>query len=176
MRRRVSCVGGLRAAARTEVKMISLASAPMRSATRLRASSTASSLCQPYRCVRLCGLPNCSTKNGSMASRTRGSTGVVACGASSRQARRRGPTRAGTPRRWRRLQAPGERACMSRYSGLPLIDTPFISTGRGSSSAGATSGAAEKPRAAPCKACTLAPPACDSGRASDVCASRSVAT
>jgi hypothetical protein len=66
--------------ARAEVNMISLASAPMRSATCLRAPSTASSLCQPYRCVRLCGLPYCSTKKGSMASSTRGSTGVVACG------------------------------------------------------------------------------------------------
>ena len=64
-------------AARAEVKIISLASAPMRSATCLRANSTASSLCQPYKCVLLCGLPNCSTKKGSMASKTRGSTGVV---------------------------------------------------------------------------------------------------
>ena len=167
---------GARVATRTDVKMISLASAPMRSATRLRARSTASSLCQPYRCVRLCGLPNCSTKNGSMASRTRGSTGVVAYSADSSQARRRWRALAVAPSRWRREQAPAVRACMSRYNGLPVMDTPFISTGRGSSSAGATSGAAEKPRATPCAACTYAPLACDSRRASDACTPRFAAT
>ena len=41
--------------------------------------STTPSDSQPYMCVRLCGFPYCSTKWGIMASRTRGSIGVVAC-------------------------------------------------------------------------------------------------
>lgn len=45
----------------------------------VRASSTAASASHPYACVRECGLPYWSVKYGSIASRTRGSTGVVAC-------------------------------------------------------------------------------------------------
>ena len=62
-----------------DVKMISLGLAPMMDATSARASSMESSASQPYMCVRLCGFPYCSTKWGIMASRTRGSIGVVAC-------------------------------------------------------------------------------------------------
>ena len=60
------------------VKMISLALAPIRSATFLRASSTASSASHPNAWLRLAGLPKCWVKNGTIASTTRGSTGVVA--------------------------------------------------------------------------------------------------
>jgi hypothetical protein len=60
------------------VKMTSLALAPIRSATCLRAFSTASSASQPNEWLRLAALPNCWVKNGSIASSTRGSTGVVA--------------------------------------------------------------------------------------------------
>ncbi len=50
----------------------------MSDATCARAASTASCASQPYACWRLAGLPNCSVKYGSIASSTRGSTGVVA--------------------------------------------------------------------------------------------------
>ncbi len=60
------------------VKTISFALAPMRSATCLRPCSTASSASQPYLWLRLAALPKRSVKYGSIASRTRGSTGVVA--------------------------------------------------------------------------------------------------
>lgn len=43
-----------------------------------RACSTACSASQPYACVRLWGFPYWSVMNGNMASRTRGSVGVVA--------------------------------------------------------------------------------------------------
>ena len=45
----------------------------------LRATSTASSVSHPKKCVRECGLPYWSVINGSIASSTRGSSGVVAC-------------------------------------------------------------------------------------------------
>ncbi len=60
------------------VKTISLAVAPIRSATCLRATSTASSACHPNEWLRLAALPKRSVKYGSIASSTRGSTGVVA--------------------------------------------------------------------------------------------------
>jgi hypothetical protein len=50
----------------------------MRSATCFRAFSTASSASQPKAWLRLAALPNCCVKYGSIASSTRGSTGVVA--------------------------------------------------------------------------------------------------
>src|SRR4051812_41057064 len=59
------------------VNTISLALAPMRSATCLRAFSTASSASQPNGWLRLAGCPNFSVKYGSIASTTRGSHGVV---------------------------------------------------------------------------------------------------
>ena len=52
--------------------------APISAATCARAASTASRASQPNACCLLCGLPNCSVKYGSIASSTRGSTGVVA--------------------------------------------------------------------------------------------------
>ena len=61
-----------------EVKTISLPLAPMSAATCSRASSTAFSAVQPKLWLRLAALPNFSVKYGSIASRTRGSTGVVA--------------------------------------------------------------------------------------------------
>ena len=60
------------------VKTISPAVAPISAATSRRAASTASCAFQPYACWRLAGLPKCSVKYGSIASSTRGSTGVVA--------------------------------------------------------------------------------------------------
>ena len=60
------------------VKTISFAVAPISSATCLRAFSTASSASQPKLWLRLAALPNMSVKYGSIASNTRGSTGVVA--------------------------------------------------------------------------------------------------
>jgi hypothetical protein len=60
------------------VKTISFALAPIRSATCLRAFSTASSASQPNGWLRLAALPKCSVKYGSIASTTRGSHGVVA--------------------------------------------------------------------------------------------------
>ena len=48
------------------------------SLNELRAASTASSASQPKAWLRLAGLPKCCVKNGSIASTTRGSTGVVA--------------------------------------------------------------------------------------------------
>ena len=60
------------------VKTISLALAPIRSATCLRPFSTASSACQPNAWFRLAAFPNFSVKKGSIASTTAGSTRVVA--------------------------------------------------------------------------------------------------
>ena len=60
------------------VKVISPADALMSAATCARAVSVASRASQPKACCLLWGLPNRSVKNGSMASRTLGSTGVVA--------------------------------------------------------------------------------------------------
>ena len=61
-----------------EVKTISLALALISFATCLRAFSTAVAAAQPNLWFRLAGLPKVSVKKGSIASRTRGSTGVVA--------------------------------------------------------------------------------------------------
>ncbi len=60
------------------VKTISRAVAPISPAICLRAASTASSACQPNEWFRLAAFPKRSVKYGSIASRTRGSTGVVA--------------------------------------------------------------------------------------------------
>ena len=60
------------------VKTISFGLAPIRSAICLRALSTASSASHPNGWLRLAALPKCSVKYGSIASTTRGSTGVVA--------------------------------------------------------------------------------------------------
>ena len=60
------------------VKTISFALAPMRPATWARAFSTASFEVQPNEWLRLAALPNFFVKYGSIASSTRGSTGVVA--------------------------------------------------------------------------------------------------
>jgi hypothetical protein len=60
------------------VKMISFGLAPIRSATCLRAVSTASSAAQPKAWLRLAALPKSCVKYGVIASSTRGSTGVVA--------------------------------------------------------------------------------------------------
>jgi len=60
------------------VKMISFASAPMSRATCSRAFSTAASAFQPKACEWLAALPKVSVNMGSIASTTRGSTGVVA--------------------------------------------------------------------------------------------------
>ena len=62
-----------------DVKMISLASAPMSKATLARDSSTTSADSQPYACVRECGLPYICVMYGSIASSTRRSRGIVAC-------------------------------------------------------------------------------------------------
>ena len=51
----------------------------MSEATSARPVSTAASVSQPYACVFECGLPYDSTRNGIIASSTRGSIGVVAC-------------------------------------------------------------------------------------------------
>ena len=59
------------------VRMISPGAAPMSSATAPHASSTAAAASQPSACSE-CGLPNRSSRNGSMALRTSGSSGVVA--------------------------------------------------------------------------------------------------
>ena len=61
-----------------EVQTISLPLAPIRAPTWSRAGSTAFSAVQPKLCDRLAALPNSSVKYGSIASTTRGSTGVVA--------------------------------------------------------------------------------------------------
>jgi hypothetical protein len=50
----------------------------MSAATCSRPRSTAFCASQPYACWRLAALPNRSEKYGSIASSTRGSTGVVA--------------------------------------------------------------------------------------------------
>ncbi len=60
------------------VKMISFARAPISRATCSRPASTASSASQPKPWLRLAALPKASLKYGSIASSTRGSTGVVA--------------------------------------------------------------------------------------------------
>ena len=60
-----------------EVQTISLPLAPISAATCSRAISTASSAAQPKEWLRLAALPNSSVKYGSIASSTRGSTGVV---------------------------------------------------------------------------------------------------
>jgi hypothetical protein len=60
------------------VKTISPADAPMSAATCSRPRSIAFCASQPYACWRLAALPNRSVKYGSIDSRTRGSTGVVA--------------------------------------------------------------------------------------------------
>src|SRR5947207_3819025 len=63
-----------------DVKTSSFASrAPIRRASCARASSTAASASQPNGWLRLAGWPNFSVKYGSIASTTRGSTGVVDC-------------------------------------------------------------------------------------------------
>ena len=56
---------------------ISLASQPISAAIWPRAASTAASAVQPNTWLRLAALPKCSVKYGSIASSTRGSTGVV---------------------------------------------------------------------------------------------------
>src|SRR3989304_8547626 len=63
-----------------EVQTISLGSAPISAATFARASSTASSACQPKACEREAGLPNSpsSVRYWHILSATRGSTGVGA--------------------------------------------------------------------------------------------------
>ena len=61
-----------------EVNTISLGSrAPISAASSSRARSTAPSASQPKGWLRLAGWPNFSVKYGIIASRTRGSTGVV---------------------------------------------------------------------------------------------------
>jgi hypothetical protein len=60
------------------VTMISFGVALISRATCPRAFSTASSAVQPNEWLRLAELPNFSRKYGSIASKTRGSTGVVA--------------------------------------------------------------------------------------------------
>jgi hypothetical protein len=60
-----------------EVNKISSASAPIAAATLARASSTAARARRPHACA-LDGLPNPSRNQGSIASSTSGSTGVVA--------------------------------------------------------------------------------------------------
>ena len=60
------------------VKTISLGVALISRAICARAFSTASSAVQPNAWLRLAALPNFSVKYGSIASTTRGSTGVVA--------------------------------------------------------------------------------------------------
>jgi hypothetical protein len=61
-----------------EVQTISLPEAPMSAPTCSRACSTAFSAVQPKLCERLAALPKISVNYGSIASTTRGSTGVVA--------------------------------------------------------------------------------------------------
>ncbi len=61
-----------------EVRMISRGSAPISAATSARAASTAASASRPSACSALCGLPKRSVNQGSIASTTRGSQGVVA--------------------------------------------------------------------------------------------------
>ncbi len=61
-----------------EVKTISLSEAPMSAATCLRACSTAASAFQPNAWLRDAALPKSSRRYGSIASSTRGSSGVVA--------------------------------------------------------------------------------------------------
>jgi len=58
------------------VKTISAAAAPSSAATRSRAVSTASAAACPPRCADD-GFPHRSPSQGSIASRTRGSSGVV---------------------------------------------------------------------------------------------------
>ena len=155
--RHARCATVAAQSSRTEVNMISFASAPRSSATCLRAVSTASSLCQPYRCVRLCGLPYCSSMNGIMASNTRGSSGVVAWAQQTRQrqGRRSGKTLApppcphapacqstaacpaerclSPPFRWRRLQLGRHallRCCWPTASAQHVEDTRAVCVAR----------------------------------------------
>ena len=65
-----------RASTAPEVKITPSSSAPTRAATWRRARSRASAGPRPHSC-RLDGLPKASPRNGSIASRTRGSTGVA---------------------------------------------------------------------------------------------------
>ena len=94
-----------------EVKMISRGLAPIREATCSRARSTPASASQPYVWVREWAFPYCSVRKGIMASRTRGSMGVVAC--MSRYDGR-------PSRNWPRTEKPGDStspaadACMLR--------------------------------------------------------------
>ena len=60
------------------VNTISLSRAPSDRATFVRASATAVCAAWPWACSTLDGLPNVPVKNGSIASTTRGSAGVVA--------------------------------------------------------------------------------------------------
>jgi hypothetical protein len=61
-----------------EVNTISFGEAPISPATCARARSTASSALHPNAWLRLAAFPNTSVKVGSIASSTRGSSGVVA--------------------------------------------------------------------------------------------------
>ncbi len=61
-----------------DVKTMSRPFAPMTAATASRAASTASAASQPSACSAECGLPGFSVNQGSIASTTRGSAGVVA--------------------------------------------------------------------------------------------------
>ncbi len=61
-----------------EVKTISFSEAPRACASAARAASTAASASQPKTCWREAALPKDCVKYGVIASRTRGSTGVVA--------------------------------------------------------------------------------------------------
>ena len=61
-----------------DVKMISFSEAPIRLAICSRAVCTDSSAFQPNAWLRIAALPKSFWKKGSMASSTRGSTGVVA--------------------------------------------------------------------------------------------------
>ena len=61
-----------------EVKTISRGSAPRAAAITSRAAPTAASARRPKTWLREAAFPKCSVKYGSIASRTRGSTGVVA--------------------------------------------------------------------------------------------------
>jgi len=60
------------------VQTISRGSALISDATCARAFSTASSASQPHAWLRDAGLPKCSRNQGTIASTTRGSHGVVA--------------------------------------------------------------------------------------------------
>lgn len=82
----------------------------------LRATSTACSASHPYAWVRLCGLPYWSVRYGNIASRTRGSTGVVAWILSVHRTK---------------VQSNGH-TCMSRYIGRAFCVTLFSRLGTSS--------------------------------------------